>query len=293
MTLALNTTLAEPLIEACSEGRFKDVAALLESGADPNVGVEELGRYGVRTVRPLTAIFRVMARADMLPKVAQHQVHRIITALIEAGARVRLADREMLIYAVRMGLPETLQFLVEHGARAHRFGHELMESAIVSRKLECIDVLAKLGIDPNVRDQWGSTTFLDVCFGNLSFDPRPASVEEMTRLIRQLMDHGLDINVTDRLGTTALMRSIVGQQDTIMQALLACGARADLTLPNGVCAAHLAAHTGSVSRLRMLLGNEHVRKDLERLNVKRLQPDVKAFLAALMTQPWAGEAQAA
>lgn len=287
MIATLNTTLAEPLIEACSEGRFKDVAALLDSGADPNAGVEEMGRNGVRLVRPLTAIFRVVARGDTMPKIAQRQSHRIMQTLIEHGARIRIVEREVLIYAVRLGLPKTLQFLVEQGARAHRYAHELMENAILMHKLDCIDALASFGIDPNVRDQWGSTTFLDICAGNLRLEVRAGVPQDLTQRLGQLIEHGIDIHATDRMGTTALMRAVVSQQDGLMQALLIHKASAAPTLRNGVCAVHLAALSGSINRIRLIMAHADVRKDLERLNVKRLQPDVKAFLAA---QPWAGQA---
>ena len=299
MNETLNTTLAEPLIEACSEGRFKDVEALLQSGADPNAGVEEMGRHGVRTVRPLTATFRVLARGDAMPKVASRQAERIMLALIAAGARVRIVEREMLVYAVRMGLPETLNFLVEQGARVHRFGHELMECAMLFRRLDCVEALARLGIDPNVRDQWGSSTFLDICSGNLRLESTQLrGVEAATELairFQELFARGVDINVTDRLGSTPLMRAIVNHQDAAMMALLECGAEVDRALRNGVTAVHLAAASGSQDRLRRILAaSEESREHIERLSVKRLQPDVKAFLAAFLMEPWAtGRTQAA
>jgi ankyrin repeat protein len=289
---SFNTTLAEPLIEACSEGRFKDVVSLLESGADPNSTVEEMGRYGARKVYPMTATFRVLARGDALPKLAQKQSERIIHALVQAGAQMRQVDREVLLHAVRMGMPDMIVYLVGRGARVHRYGHELMEMAILNHRSECIVALKSLGIDPNVRDQWGSTTFLDLCSGALKFAPieQNLHLEDPVAWFRKrfsaLFQLGVQINSTDGVGATALMRSIVAQQDPIMHALLDEGASLQPTMRNGVNALHLAAASGSLSRVKRILRNIADRSQIERMRALSLQPDIKAHLAQLLSQHW-------
>jgi hypothetical protein len=296
-TNTFNTTLAEPLIEACSEGRFKDVVSLLESGADPNAGVEEMGRHGVRKVFPMTATFRILARGDALPKLAQKQAERIIHKLVDAGARMRQVEREVLLHSVRMGMPDMITYLATNGARVHRFGHELMEMAILHHKLDCAARLKAMGIDPNVRDQWGSTTFLDLCSGSLKFHMIDAQAFKADPLrwfrnrLGELFELGVQINSVDAVGATALMRSIVAQQDVITRALLEEGASLQPAMRNGVNALHLAAASGSLDRLKRILRNVADRSQIERMRVTRLQPDIKAHLAHVLAQPW-GQASA-
>lgn len=290
-TKAFNTTLAEPLIEACSEGRFKDVVSLLESGADPNLGVEEVGKNGVRQVYPITATFRVLARGDSLPKMAQRQAERIVDALVQAGAKIRQVEREALIHAVRLGMPEMISFLTDHGARLHRHGHELMEIAILQNKLECAHRLKSLGIDPNVQDQWGCTSFLDICAGKLKLDLVEPALHDADPLrwyrnrMGELFALGVKINNTDRAGATALMRAIVCRQEVIVRALLEEGSSLQPVMRNGVGALHLAASSGSLECFKRVARHASDRSQIERMSAAGLPADVQAHLAFLRSQP--------
>lgn len=281
----------EALIEACSSGRLKDVEALLASGADPTKGVDERGRHGLRKVFPLTATFRVVARGDALPRVAHRQVERIISALITAGATVLNVDREVLLYAVRLGMPDMLTFLFDKGARVLKFGHELMETSILHHKMECAKRLKLLGVDPNVRDQWGSTTFLDICSGMLRLrmeEPAPYQ-EDPVHWYRQRMTElfalGVKINNTDHSGVTALMRSIVSNQEVIMRALLQEGASLHPTMRNGVGALHLAAYSGSLLCFKDFVSHVEDREQIEKLKKFRLHPEITEYIDYLMGVP--------
>lgn len=288
---SFNTALVEPLIDACSQGRFKNVVALLGSGADPNASVDEMGRHGIRKVYPMTATFRIIARGDALPKLAQRQSERIIHALIGAGARMRQVEREVLLHSVRMGMPEMIDHLVLNGARAHRYGHELMEMAILHHKIDCAVKLKSLGVDPNIRDQWGSSTFLDLCSGALKFqmiDPESFKEDPLNWFRSRLcglFELGVQINCIDAVGATALMRSIVAKQDVIMRSLLEEGASLQPTMRNGVNAVHLAVASGSLDRLKRILRNVSDRNQIDRMNVVKIHSDVKAHLAYILSQP--------
>lgn len=296
---SFNTVLSEPLIEACSRGRFKDVVSLLDAGADPNSAIEEMGRNGLRKVYPISATFRVLARGDALPRLALRQSERIIQALVNSGARLRLVEREVLLHSVRMGMPDMISKLVEHGARVQRYAHELMEMAILQNKLDCANRLKALGVEPNVRDQWGSTTFLDLCSGKLgwglaaSSTSQADSVDRLRERLRALFELGVDMNITDKVGATALMRSIVEGQDAAMRALLEEGASLEPAMCNGVNALHLAAGSGSLERLKLILKHVTDRGQIERIRVLRLQPDVKAHLTQTLHEHWENQAESA
>lgn len=290
-TIVFNTSLAEPLNEACSEGRFKDVVSFLESGADPNLGVKEMSKNGMRQVYPITATFRLLARGDSLPKLAQRQAERIVSALVRAGAKIQQVEREALIHAVRLGMPEMISFLAGHGARLHRHGHELMELAILQNKLECAHRLKALGIDPNVQDSWGCTSFLDICAGKLQLglvEPELHTADPLKwyrNRMGELFALGVKINNTDRAGATALMRAIVCRQDVIVQALLEEGSSLQPVMRNGVGALHLAASSGSLECFKRVARHLADRSQIDRMSATGLQADVQAYLAFLRNQP--------
>lgn len=287
---AFNAALSEPLIEACAEGRLKEVSTLLKASADPNALVTEPGRQGMRKIYPLTATFRLFSKGDTLPRIIQRQCERIIETLLQAGARIRTVEREMLVHCVRMNNSEMLVFLVNHGARVQRFGHELMEVAILYHNLECAYQLKSLGIDPNIRDHWGSTTFLDICAGMLKLRPLQTelSPDELVQWLRarlgDLFDLGIQINSVDTIGATALMRAIVNRNDAMVRALLEEGASLQPIMRNGVNALHLAASCGSMEQFKKILRHVADKSQLERLGKLRLQPDIKAHLGSFLNQ---------
>ncbi len=89
-----------------------------------------------------------------------------------------------------------------------RSASELLHFSALRGRAGAIEMLLKLGADPNARDEQGRTALHDACLKNHA---------EAARL---LLDHGAQINVRDRNGATPLHDAALGGSAKTLALLL-------------------------------------------------------------------------
>lgn len=281
------------LLTACYDGRQREIPILVAGGADPNMIFEDGAGISPRRITPLLAVMRVAARGDTTPKLARKQTLRLLKLLFDQGALPKLCDRELVLSAINLDAGEILSFLIETGgARIGRMARESMCVAMFGRRYEAFDTLRTYGLDPNIRDTWGSTPLLELA----SEHPRLLQDAEWVsrkhedlwhfRQLLQLVRLGVDIDAGDRIGATPLMRALVAGLPGLARALVRAGANTQVMLRNGVSTLHLAAACGNQDFLRFLVANGASFQEFRRLKSKRLQPDMRSYIvSALKTTP--------
>lgn len=282
--------LAKSLILACSEGDAGKIDELLKNGADPNYQSDIL-LYGIPSKTfPLLAAAEFVKKKVGLPILLRKHATNLIKKLTDAGAIPSLCERQLLETIAATGNDDAMALLVSHHARPARHAHALISSAMIHHHPHMIAQLKVFGVDPNIKDGWGSSPLLDICCAQLPFfhDHHWADTHEKElwylRHMQALKHVGVDLNIRDRVGATPLMRAIVSGQIGIAKALIHAGADINAQLKNGVATIHLAAFCTNRNFMDFMMGFSPQRNDLVRMTLKRLQPDVKAFITANVRQ---------
>ena len=271
------------LIQACASGKLAEVRRLLAAGHDPAARFALPGQdRPTETVSPMTAAISFAQTVDTTPRVAGAQALRILRALIEAGAPVVPAQRELLVAAVRAGHMESIDLVLERGAQMTPYAMLLTREAIAAARPAVLEHLARHGVALDERTAGGSTAFLDVCAGLPPMTLRSTtgrSGQTIERFIGALRGLGIDIGARDKLGANALMRASASGQAILAHALIEAGVSLTDSLPNGVNSIALIIARGDAELARFVLGLNLPRRELARLKLERLQPDVRTRLA--------------
>ena len=207
---------AEPLLYACftpfhGESAERDAAlletvrTLLAAGADPNT---KDGRYGVPALYGVTGM---------------HNAPRIARVLLEAGANP--TDGESVFHAAERYHIEALELLREFGVDLNYVGdwgntalyfvllwHDPEKDELVAKGIEWL--LAN-GADPNIPSGKERETPLQVA----------ARRGRGARVIRQLLDHGADVQAKRADGATAWRLAKRGGHDELVAVLEGAGAK--------------------------------------------------------------------
>lgn len=286
----LEKSLAKPLFDACIDTDHKSVVAVLLQGANPNLKHLHVRDGEAFEIAPLQAMLMAVSNGDATPRMLRKQVVRIAKALFEAGAEFGNLEQDLLLSTVALDAEELLDFLVERGARVkRRHAFELMSLAMANESILMINALIKQNVNPNIRDAHFSTPFLDWCSGLLKSKSTVKNsfnkdCESISQLIGKFAASGVDIDLSDHLGATPLMRALVVGENEIAKALILSKANTEIFLRNGVGALHLAVVCGSQDFLRFLSRQEISMLDLNKLDVRNLQPDVKAIFQTLKSK---------
>lgn len=280
-------SLADRLAQACLTGKLKQVSQLLDEGADPNatgqVTTEDGTVFG--DLLPLQAALFATDSDDVTPKMLRKQTARIVKALLSRGALTTDIERDLVMHCANNDLAEVIEVLGEQNIRLRRYGFDVMGIAMTHGNVDVMKAMTKFGCSVNIQNDRGNRPFLDLCSKTLRSPvirrgTPGRKVEEWTQLIGQYMDVGLNIEATDKVGCTALMRAVATGNETLAWALLASGANPKAMLPNGVSVTHLAAACMGADFLRRYLSMTGAYTDLVRLRARRLQPDVRAMVEA-------------
>jgi ankyrin repeat protein len=178
------TAMEQQLISAAAEGDTKTVLELLEGGANINAQ----NNQGVTAVMAAT----------------QKNNVDTVKALIEQGADINIQNNNkdnVLLYAGAEGLLEIVKLAIQAGADTtitNRFGGTALIPASDRGHVDIVEeLLTNSDTDVNHLNNLHWTALLEaVILGN--------GKENYQEIVQLLVDHGADVNITDKDGVTPL-----------------------------------------------------------------------------------------
>ena len=241
--------LDRALVEAVWEQDAVKATRVLNDGANANA--EDTGNEKqtlkeavflawLRLTRQPTAhgrhalILSSLAGEPQAGKFVYHGDHAaLVRTLLQHGADPNAIDRvseeTSLDVEVVFGKPDTVQALLEFGAKAtlHN-GYNPLVIAATSGRNDNARILLDHGADANARDEHGVTVLQAVAGG------------DHTAALSLLLDHGAKLEDIDNNGQTALMYAAVGEHKEAVRLLLQRGANASMEDTSGDTALELA-----------------------------------------------------
>lgn len=278
-------SLEDGLTQACFLSQLKTAQAYLDQGANPNGQGKIVNGNGneIAGLSPLKAALMACIQEDATPKMIKKQTARIVKLLLERGASTQENEREIVMHCARHNLAEVLDVLGQHGIRLRKYGFEVMGMCMYTGHVEVMKCLTEFNCSVNIQNDRGNRPFLDICsqtfgFGEKGFKNFKNDPVALSKLINSYVSVGLNLEATDKVGCTALMRSIATGNDVLTKALLMAGANPRAVLKNGVSATHIATACMNGLALREFLEMSGAYSDLLRMDALKLQPDVKAIV---------------
>ncbi|MDO4551043.1 MAG: ankyrin repeat domain-containing protein [Planctomycetia bacterium] len=200
-----NTFLMDNMFPSYKRFSKELLEYLFDSGYDVNI-TNHVGRTLLHSAQdPELVKFCIHHGADVNAKDRYQKTplhyfrsiygYEIVKLLLEAGAGVHEKDldgRTPLFYVEN---PETIQLMMDYGAKVDGRdfnGFSVLHSATMNQEAECVKLLLKLGVDPNVQDDMGQTP-LFMAEGDV---------------ISLLLEYGANVNFADVNGHTALFEMI-------------------------------------------------------------------------------------
>lgn len=280
---------ADHLVQACLNSQLRIVATLLVAGADPNaagIAKTENGQ-AYEGITPIQAAVLAVKSGEVTPKMLRKQAARIVKLLLEHGAQVDAIERDLVMHCANHDLGEVLEVLAEHDVKLRRHAYDAIGIALHHGHVDVLRSLQKKSCPINLMNDRGSRPFLDLCSRSLRAPILPKgapakTAEALAQRIQNLVDCGLDLEATDKVGATALMRAVVCGNEPMALALLSLGANHHARLRNGVSVAHLAVVRNRTSFVRRLVSMVDVREDLRRMQAMNMQPDMRSLLATVV-----------
>ncbi|MFM7039626.1 MAG: ankyrin repeat domain-containing protein [Planctomycetaceae bacterium] len=176
-----------PLLLAVENGHFETAAALLDAGADPNAQPKGHG-----ALHAVAAVRRPVRGDGDPPPVGSGQLGSLgfVRLLVSQGGDVNLR--------LRRGQSGFADFTTT--------GCTAFVLAAQTGDLALLEVLLELGADPRIPNADGATAVLAAAgVGDLGSGLEAAGTEsESIEVLRRLQQLGLDINVADENGETAM-----------------------------------------------------------------------------------------
>ena len=215
-----------PLELACVSGKVEMVSWLIKNGANPD-GAPRI-HNGLWT-----------ALGD--------QNEALLRVLLEGGANVNIergkGDTPFRVVCTR-GLPYFAKILIEAGAnynfKEKSLGKTSLRAAAHFGRTEMVQLLLDLGLDPDVRDDWGWTPL------HVAINPETA---------KALIDGGADIHAKAKDGNKAI-HSLVGENMIeSVEYLLSLGVDVDTLGKNNMTALHQASIFNHKDAASLLINN--------------------------------------
>ncbi len=174
----------------------------------------------------------------------------VVALLRKHGARHGKPHRIALTEAIKNGDTSKIKELIARGADVNArnlSGDTLLHVAVFREKAEAVRLLLGAGANPdvlNTKPAWDPPA----AYSPLHW----AAVENMTEIVKLLLDGGADINIPDSYGQTPLLMSVM--QDTAMTVfLVAKGADVDKANLSGNTPLHEAVVGGKKGIVTLLL----------------------------------------
>ena len=229
-----NNTGKTALSLACFYRQQDSARILLEAGSNPNIADEEGNRsleaaiIGGCSTKIIKLLIKHSADVNATNKHNQTALgwacHErnvdAINVLLKARADPSIADKNggtCLWYAVHGDCSEEVfHAIIHHGADVNATDKEnctALMAACAERHIDAINALLKLRADPSIADDNGNTCIMFAVDGDCS--------EEVFQV---LIDHGADVNTTNKENYTALMVACAGRHIDAINALLKYGA---------------------------------------------------------------------
>ena len=152
-----------------------------------------------------------------------------IHVLLKAGSDTNIADKDgntcLMDAVVGDCSCEVLQTIIDHGAdvnAANKASHTAITIAYSMRHVDAIHRLLKAGSDTNIADMNGKTYLMYAVDGDCS--------EE---LLETIIDHGPDVNATDKTNCTALMLACEKRRVDAIHVLLKAGTDTNIADKDG------------------------------------------------------------
>lgn len=257
--------LNKALMKVAEKGDYSAAQALLKKGADPNARVSG-------TWLNYTPLLQAVAEnhlevAELLldwgadPYLeSENHCHAIVYAghkngekilqlLLARGVPIDFRNSEGSTAVERLvassGSAEDLDVLFKLGADPNqktRTGGRLLNRAVHLRNVDAIRTLIRVGAEINARDEDGRTALINAA--DYSYESLP--------LAKILVEAGAEINAQDLNGSTALLYA-VGAGENIYIYLIAQGADVNLATRDGFTPLMKAAKECALDRMRLLI----------------------------------------
>ncbi|RGP79318.1 ankyrin repeat-containing domain [Fusarium longipes] len=242
-----------PLFDACIRYNPKAVAVLLEAGADPNIGKEDLWiddmqiRGGENVLHGLAApgYYRQISRNE--PN-REDEMETCFALVLAAGANVNHTNDDGITPLHLAMTPRAAKILLDAGANPLAMNKDGLTPLHVADNLDVMKVLLTK-TDINARSHKGRTVLLETSSKDyLDYGSRRQELSRKTAL--DLLDLGADPNVTDNDGDGILHylfeTGAIGKSDAdiLLERLLKAGMDVNLRNNKGQTALHkLEAYT--------------------------------------------------
>ena len=238
------------LLRACRTGQSESVRFLLEAGADvsitkPNdntcLHVAVQGNCCKGTLQQIIErgvnvnIVNKMGKTALILACESAQSESV-NLLLEKAADPNICDAisYTALHAAVHGCctNETLQEIINHKAHLDAqniHGQTALWLACSYRQQDSVRILLAAGTNTNIADNFGNTSLHSAVFGNCS-----------KKMIRAIINHGADVNATNKFNETALIISCTKQNIDAIKVLLKAGAGTNIANADGNTCLHAA-----------------------------------------------------
>ena len=226
----IDHTLGTIMISECASGNVFAVESMLSLYGDSIVHFKDSGNSNVT---PLI----IACRHGHLSAARVLLSHRAI--IHEAD----IHGDTPLHHAAITGKGQILKWLIDNGALINArncFGRSPLHCTVIEGHLDIVKILVENGILLNMRSENGSSAL------HIAVEKR------FVEIVRYLLDQGALINIRDESGSTPLSKAAVGEEKCVL-ALLDFGAHIDVKSTNGLAPLTIAAHSGFLPIVKMLI----------------------------------------
>ena len=143
-----------------------------------------------------------------------------VATMLDAGADPSIADKngDSCLHAAMNGHCSTgaIQKIVDHGAHVNAVNKDETTPLLLAcstAQAESVELLLTIGADANIADADGDTTILNAIEGCCSVNT-----------MQKLLNNGVNVNITNNTGLTALLKACAYRQTDVVKVLLEAGA---------------------------------------------------------------------